>query len=413
MIIDEVKECSKCGLCRSVCPVFLEVNDEVASPRGRISLIEALLEGGLSNSEKYIDTVQACIKCSRCSSVCPVGVKVEDIVQSAREMLAESAGIPDDAKEVFRSLLLDPEKFRASLVDADAGEIPTHSDAGKMSAHPGVTLWQLPLFFHEGVKLPKLADEAVLDKYPEHIKSEGKKRVALFLGCSINYVHTDIADAAIEVLKKLGVDVFLPKDQLCCGAPALLYGDKEAVKKLAERNIAALKADEFDAVVTLCPVCGVVMKHEYEHILDGDMAGFASKIHDISEFIGKFTDLETQPTDMSVTYHDPCYLRLRQEVEAEPRQILSKSAQFIEMKDADKCCGLGCTLGVFHPEISIKMSEAKIEAIVESGADAVATGCPGCIAFLNERLTENGVEKDVLHTVQVLQKSLESQIAKS
>ena len=140
-------------------------------------------------------------------------------------------------------------------------------------------------------------------------------------------------------------------------------------------------------MVTLCPVCGVVLKHEYEHILDDDMAEFASKVYDISEFIGKFTDLETQPTDMSVTYHDPCYLRLRQEVEAEPRQILEKSAQFIEMDDADKCCGLGCTLGVFHPEVSIKMSEAKIDAIVKSGADAVATGCPGCITFLNERLT--------------------------
>jgi len=400
MIIDEVKGCSKCGLCRAVCPVFLEINDEAMSPRGRISLIEALLEGGLSNSEKYIDTVQACIKCARCSGVCPVGVRVEEVIQSAREMLSESVGIPDAAKEVFRSLLLDPARFRASLVDA-----------GKMPALPSdskIPLWQLPLFFHEGAHLPELAEEAVLDKYPEYINSGGQKRVALFVGCSMNYVHTDIADAAIEVLKSLGVDVFLPDGQLCCGAPALLYGDTDAVKELAKRNLAALKADEFDAVVTLCPLCGVTMKSEYEHILDDDIGEFTSKVCDISEFIAKFTEYETRRMDMLVTYHDPCYLRLRQEVEAEPRQILSKSAQFIEMDDADKCCGLGCTLGIFHPEVSMKMGEAKVEAIVKSGADVVATGCPGCIAFIKERLAESGIQKDVLHTVQVLQKSLET-----
>ena len=130
-IDDEVKACSKCGLCRAVCPVFLEVNDETMSPRGRISLVEAMLEGGLSNSEKYIDTVQVCIKCGRCSSVCPVGINVQEVVQSAREMLAESMGVPDDAKEVFRSLLLDPEKFRASL--ADAGKMPAHPEESKVT----------------------------------------------------------------------------------------------------------------------------------------------------------------------------------------------------------------------------------------------------------------------------------------
>jgi glycolate oxidase iron-sulfur subunit len=131
-------------------------------------------------------------------------------------------------------------------------------------------------------------------------------------------------------------------------------------------------------------------------------------VYDVSEFIGKFVDYGTHQIDATVTYHDPCYLRLGQEVEAEPRRILGSSARFIEMKDADKCCGLGCTLGLFHPEISMKMGEAKVRTIEESKADMVATGCPGCIAFLREQLAERGINKDVLHTMQVLQKSLET-----
>jgi len=397
MLTDKVKECSKCGICRSVCPVFLEIRDEVMSPRGRISLLEALLEGGLSYSERYVDTIRSCIKCTRCSSVCPSGISVERIIQSARDLLAENVGIPDAAKGIFRSILLDSAAFRASLMTA-VGSDPPRSN---------IPLWQLPLFFCECASLPSLAAETVLDKYPEYISSGGQRRIALFLGCSINYVHTDIVDSAIEVLRRSNVDIFLPREQVCCGAPALLFGDRDAARELAKRNLATLRADEFDAVVTLCPACGVILKREYEHILGSDIVGFISKICDISEFIHKVINYRDHRMDMAVTYHDPCYLRLGLEVEAEPRRMLDSSTRFIEMKDAGKCCGLGGTLGLFHPELSVKIGEAKIKAIVESGADVVATGCPGCIIFLRNQLAERGIQKDVLHTVQVLQKSLE------
>ncbi len=404
MLIDEVKDCSKCGKCRSVCPVFLQVNDEVMSPRGRVSLVEAMLDGGLSNSERYVDTIRSCIKCMRCSDACPVGIRVERVIQSARELLAQKLGIPDPASEVFRSLLLDPSAFRSALVNA--GRASKNPDAGGKSAL--APLWQLPLFFHEGARLPELAADTVLDKYPEYIDAGGKKRIALFVGCSVNYIHTDIADSAIEVLKSLNVDIFLPKDQLCCGTPVLLFGDTDAVRELAKRNMSALKADEFDAIVTLCPACGVTFKREYERILDSDTEGFSSKVYDVSEFIGKFLDYGTHQIDATVTYHDPCYLRLGQGVEAEPRRILESSARFIEMEDADKCCGMGGSLGLFHPELSTQMVEDKTKAIVESGADVVATGCPGCILFLREQLAERNIQKDVLHTMQVLQKSLKT-----
>ncbi len=395
MLIDEIKECSKCGKCRSVCPVFQGLNDEVMSPRGRISLVEAMLEGGLSQSEKYVDTIRSCIKCTRCSSVCPIGIKVENIVQSARDLLAEKEGIPDAAREVFRITLLDPTAFRSALM----------KNAGKMPALP-VPLWQLPLFFHEGARLPELAAEAALDKHPEYIESGGQRRIALFLGCSINHVNADIADSAIEVLRKLNVDIFLPKDQVCCGAPAMLFGDKDGVRELAKRNVAALKADDFDAVVTLCPTCGVTLKREYERILGDDAGDFASKVYDISEFIDKFIDYETHRMDTSVTYHESIYLKLGLGIETEPRRILDRCARFIEMQDADKSCGAEGALGLFHPELSMKMVEAKIKTIVESGADIIATGSPGCILFLKEQLAERGIQKDVLHTVQVLQKAI-------
>lgn len=409
MLIDEVKECSKCGICRSVCPVFLAVNDEVMSPRGRVSLIEAMLEGGLTLSERYIDTIRSCIKCMRCSSVCPLGVRVDRLVQSARNLLYEK-GVSDIAERV----LFNSENFRSALqaLKKSRGSAPRDVKVARNNlagqAGSGIPLWLLPLFFHEKAHIPELAEETVLNKYPEYIVSNGRLRVALFIGCSINYAHTAIADSAIEVLKKLNVDVFLPKEQLCCGAPLLLFGDRDGAKELAKRNLTALKAEEFDAVVILCPACGVTLKSEYEHIVDGNIESFILKVCDISEFIDKFTNYKTDRMNVSVTYHDPCYLRLRQKVVSEPRQILGNIAQFIEMEDADRCCGLGVTLGLFHPEISMKIGEAKIKSIMKSGADIVATGCPGCILFLKDQLAKKGIKKKILHTVQVLQQNLSS-----
>lgn len=394
MLIDDIKECSKCGICRAACPVFAEINHESMSPRGRVSLVEAMLENKLSLSERYIDTIRACIKCTRCADVCPSGVRPEKIVQSAREMLYESIGIPQEIKDAF-NLVLHPEQFREYLIN--------NNPSDKSDKLP---LWQLPLLFHGKGYLPNLAEKSVIETYPEYINTNGKRKVALFLGCSINYSNTAIADSVINVLKKLNVSVFLPKDQSCCGAPMLFYGDKEIATELAKRNMESLKYKDFDAIITLCPACGVTLKQEYERIIDDDIEEFTSKVLDISEFIDKYTDYQTQKSDMSITYHDPCYLRLGQKVINEPRNILKNIANYIEMKDASKCCGLGGTFGLFHPEISMKIGEKKVKSIMQSGADVVATGCSGCIMFINDQLARHGVNKKVIHTVQVLQQLL-------
>jgi len=408
MLIDEVKECSKCGICRSVCPVFLIANDEVMSPRGRLSLIEAMLEG-VSISD--IDTIRSCIKCSRCSVACPVGVKVERIIQSSRNILSE---IPDNVRSVFRASF-NPGEFK-SLIESSKSDMDIKNEhqlfcSGKAKTltknEEQLPLWQLPLLFHGNAYLPELAEKTILDNYPEYISPyiKERKKIALFVGCSINYANTNIADSLIESLKKLGIGVFIPGGQICCGAPMLLYGDTSTASEMARKNISALRSDEFDAVITLCPACGVTMKSEYSQLLNEDIGNFVSKVCDASEFIYKSTDYmsrSNKPSDVSVTYHDPCYLRIRQKVKKEPREILGKSAHLIEMKDADKCCGLGGTLGIFHPEISIRIAEAKIESIVDSGADIVTTGCPGCITFLKDQLGSHGINKEVLHTVQMM-----------
>lgn len=393
--LENINECSKCGICRSVCPIFLAVNDEVISPRGKISLVEAFLEEKIKDIERYADIVRSCIKCTRCSNVCPVGVRVEKIIQWARELLHSE--IPTDAKEAFKYFLLDPSDFLHKKFHENA--------RNQQSAFP---LWFLPLLFHNKAYLPELSERTVLEKYNEYIKADKNAsiQVSLFVGCSINYSNTFIADSAIEVLKKLNVDVAIPKDQLCCSAPLLLYGNIEGAKEFALQNIKALMAIEPDAIITLCPACGVTLRQDYEDIINDNISNFTNKVYDISEFIDIHTNYKIKKMDFSVTYHDPCYLRLGQKVFNEPRQILAKSAELIEMEDADKCCGLGGALALFHPEISEQIGKTKIESIIQTKADIVATGCPGCIMFIKEMLRRSGIYKEVLHTIQIFEQGL-------
>ncbi|MGQ9610030.1 MAG: (Fe-S)-binding protein [bacterium] len=389
-----INECSKCGICRSVCPIFLAVNDEVISPRGKISLVEAFLEEKITDIERYTDIIRSCIRCTRCSSVCPAGVRVEKIIQSARELLYSN--MPPEAKEIFNFILNNPSELLQKMKEYSKNQ------------RKNFPLWFLPLFFHNKAYLPQLAEKTVLDKYDEYIKADKNSslQVSLFIGCSINYSNTFIADSAIEVLKKLNVNILIPKDQLCCSAPLLLYGDIEGAKEYALRNIKALKVEESDAIITLCPACGTTFIQDYEDIIGDNIDHFTNKIYDISEFIDIHTNYKIEKMDLSVTYHDPCYLRFGQKVFNEPRLTLAKSAKLIEMKDADKCCGLGGTLGLFHPEISEQIGKKKIESIIQTKADVVATGCPGCIMFIKDMLKRQGIDKEVLHTIQIFEKSL-------
>lgn len=395
--LKNINECSKCGICRSVCPVFLTVNDEVMSPRGKISLVEAFLEEKIIDIKRYADIIRSCIKCTRCSNVCPVGVKVEKIIQSARELLYSK--ISAEVKETFRYFLENPSEFLRKKFNENSDD--------QQNAFP---IWFSPLLFHDKAYLPELSEKTALEKYDGYIKAykSASLQVSLFIGCSINYSNTFIADSTVEVLRKLNVDVFIPKDQVCCSAPLLLFGNTEDASEFALRNIKALMAEEPDAIITLCPACGVTLRQDYENIIDNNISYFTNKVYDISEFIDIHTNYKINKMDFSVTYHDPCYLRLGQKVFNEPRQILSKSAELIEMKDADKCCGSGGALALFHPEISEQIGKNKIESIIQTKADIVATGCPGCIMFIKEMFKRKGIHKEVLHTIQILEKGLNS-----
>jgi glycolate oxidase iron-sulfur subunit len=258
--------------------------------------------------------------------------------------------------------------------------------------------------------LPQSLPSAV--QLPEVIPARGERRarVALLTGCAQQVLEPDINVATIDVLTRNGVEVVVPRGQACCGGLAWHTGDLEAARKFAQRNLDAFPSD-IDAVLTNAAGCGSAM-HEYPLILQGtaDQAradAFRRKVFDVSVFLMRL-GLREKPPDqgrrLKVAYHDACHLANAQGVVREPRELLRAipGVEIVELADAHLCCGSAGTYNLEQPEIAASLGAQKARAVINSGADVVATGNIGCMTQLRMHLAKTGSPLQVKHTIQLL-----------
>jgi glycolate oxidase iron-sulfur subunit len=420
---DEVMRCIKCGLCRAVCPTLLETVSESQGARGRVSLVEAVLDGRLSLSDIFEDRISSCINCKACIDACPSGVRVDDIILAARAELVARGRLPFLKRVILRGLLkrgrlLPPVGRLASLFQRVLLALSPKGSALRLL---------LPLVkIDKDRRLPVFAPKSFREQFPERVVPEGEGRglkVAYFVGCSSNLIYTRVAIATMDVLERLGVEVLIPKEQGCCGTPMFNAGDFETARKMARANINAFHLPEVDAVIVTCASCGLALKREYSRILDLDAARLSEKVMDISEFIVEKVGLDalhqlTAPPREEgtiVTYHDPCHLNRGQGVRDEPRQVIRAipGLEFREMKEADRCCGGGGLYSFTHSEMSAAIATHKVRAIRETGAGIVLTSCPSCVMQLVDTLSRAGVDVEVMHVMELLAEAMENKLRSS
>lgn len=402
----EVDRCLKCGLCRSVCPVFAEVLDESGCARGKIALIEGLSENSLSLSSRFSDKLSECLNCKSCMEACPSGIKVDELVLAARSEIFRKGKFPLLKKLIFRHLLR-----RGKLlppVSKTMAFIERKILRGLPPSSPYRLLLPIVKIDKDRV-FPVFASRTLMDDHGEILSPEGKPRmrVGYFSGCSANLIYTEIGKASISVLLGEGVEVVLPHDQGCCGVPAYTAGDRPTGRELALTNMKAFEKYKLDAVVTACASCGVALKTEYEKILGFREKALGADVYDISEFLAKFSGLKYEDRRLdpvTVTYHDPCHLNRGQGITDAPREVLRAipHVDFVEMEDADRCCGGGGTFSLTHYDISKGIGKKKANCIAATGADVVATSCPSCMMQLEDMLRRNGLPQKVMHVAQLL-----------
>lgn len=391
---NEISRCIKCGACRAVCPTFKELLDESMVARGRISLAKAVLDNKLELTSGFDNRISTCIDCKACVAGCPASVKVDDIMLSAKAQITKNKGIG-----IIENLIATQVVKRGwpmAYILKTAGILGTI----------------LPFVADKKKRLiPDLTKSPFLSRYPEIITCEKPKgRVAFFVGCAINYMDQRIGDAVIKVLKKNNIEIILPKGQLCCGRPLLSLGDRDTALYLAKKNAEIFNKLKVDAIVTACATCGLTIKDEYNKIhADKSVENFSARLIDINEFIVNNTDFEKglRPLEKKVTYHDPCHLKRGQGIDKSPREIIEAVFDngFVEMKEADTCCGFGGLFSFYHYNLSARIADKKAKNISDTKADIVASACPGCLMHIKDALNRNEINIDAKHTIELLAES--------
>lgn len=406
--IPELYQCVHCGLCLDQCPTYRVLHIESESPRGRIHLVRAAAEGRIEPNERFGSHLNLCLMCRACETACPSGVKYGRIAEAARELLGPPGSPLARAiqKFAFTQLLPSPQMLRTI-----ARLLRFYQKSGVQRLVRAL----LP------ARLKEM--EAMLPPIPDHffkpsadlLPAIGERRacVAMLGGCVMSLLFADINEATVQVLRRNGCDVLIPKAQGCCGALNIHNGETMMAKVMARRNIDTFLDAGVDAVIVNAAGCGAAMK-EYGHLLRNDPA-YAEKaerfgwlVKDASEFlvglglIGPLGRIE-----MTVTYQDPCHLAHGQKIRAQPRALLAAipGLRLVEMEGSDRCCGSAGIYNLTQPEMSQELLKEKMISIAATSAEAAVAPNPGCMLQLGYGAKRYGPKLTVLHLMDLLDRA--------
>jgi glycolate oxidase iron-sulfur subunit len=409
----ELDRCMKCGMCMSVCPVYGAEKSEGAVARGKISIAEAVLAGDLAlDDQEVIDTLFDCLVCKSCMQACPSGVQFDRIMLDLRAAIVQKNGLPWLKSAIFAGLKSPRLMGGAMKVGALLQGLVFREDLRLRAISPRSPFAILG-GFDEHCLLPAPATHPLRDRVPRFIPApDCKMRVAFFTGCSFHYFYPQTGLDLIEVLTENHVEVIVPKEQQCCGTPALVHGDVGTARTLAKSNLDAMEVSGAEYIVTGCGSCGGAWQHEFARVLGDDpvyapkVAHWAARTFDISTFLTKVIEYRKPlgQVDAVVTYHDSCHLKKSMKVFREPREILHAipGVIFQEMTRPDACCGSGGSYGLTHPETSASIAERKATDAAATGASTIATGCPACMMQLLDSTHRFGSKQRVRHYISLL-----------
>ena len=403
--------CIRCGLCLSVCPTYREYLSETASPRGRTALARKGLEGELELSPNLIEQMYSCFACMACNDACPVGIRPADLAVGMRQVQEQNQ--PAEWKQtLFGGLIPKPGRMELATLPLRLYE---QLGLRRVLYTLGLRKVLPPRMRDMEAMLPRLPQRPLRQVLPEVTEAKGKNRnqVGFFLGCAQSLMFADESSATVRVLARNGSTVITPKETVCCGMPAAGYGRQDLVMEQAQHNIALYEQADVETIITDCATCGSTLK-EYGHLLknDPDWAEradvFSKKVRDVSEFLMSIPLEKPQGRiEARVTYHDPCHLRRGQGVWKQPREILKMidGIDFIDLPEADWCCGSAGSQLITHYGTSLKVLGRKMDNLENSQAEYIASGCPGCQMQLNVGIRQRGLDVQVVHPIELLDRA--------
>jgi glycolate oxidase iron-sulfur subunit len=379
--------CIHCGLCLSSCPTYLETGNENESPRGRIYLMRALQDGRASVEEPVIRHIDSCLGCRACEAVCPSGVEYGNLLEETRDRVEKSFE-RSPFQTFLRRVAIEqifpfPQRLKLALMPA------------RFIRSAGLEKF-LPASARSAISL--LPEKQASIPIPQITPAIGEKRgrVGFISGCVMSVMFEGTNAASVRLLNRSGYDVVTPPGQRCCGALYAHSGRLEMAQEVARANIAVFEREKVDAIIINAAGCGSTLKH-YGHLLENDPTWaarakeFSVKVKDLTEWL-EASKIKVPPANegVKVTYHDACHLAHAQRITAAPRALVKAVAgkNFVEMPEADVCCGSAGTYNLTEPAMAARLQKRKIENILRSGAEVVVTTNPGCILQIQAGLKE-------------------------
>ncbi len=389
--------CAKCGACSTVCPVYRVTGREELTARGRLHLLGKMAAS--PHSAAYLEIFSRCLLCGACRQACPRSIDLPSLVVAARHDLPRLTGSGS-----FRKLLATRCLAHPTLLSSLAGLLRISEPLlRKLPAESGLRLkLGLLLESHAGEREhPLTCSSAPVND------SDG---VTIFSGCLARHLLPEIDRATGELLAEAGhSSPRIPEAQTCCGLATYSTGNLEEARRLARRNLDAFKTGE-GPIVTPCGSCYSHLL-SYPELLADDpeyrslARSFSTRLREISSFLTDFQATTVSGPEIGnadklrVFYHDPCHLRYRPGLREAPRRLLRAcpGVELVELPDGPRCCGLGGTFNLAHPELSELIADDLITAILELEPDLVLTSCSGCLLQLHRELDRSPQTIKVMH----------------
>jgi len=392
VIREYTSDCVHCGFCLPTCPTYVLWREEMDSPRGRIHLIDARLDGTIALNATVSQHFDRCLGCMACLSSCPSGVRYDRLIESTRAAVEDELERPLGDR-LLRGLLFrllpHPRRMRAALRLAPLGR---HAPLPR--------------------RLRPLSEIAPrwrgLGEVPTVTPAEGPRRarVGILTGCVQSAVFPDVNAATVRVLAADGFEVVAPP-QGCCGALSVHAGRLEEGKAFARRLIGAFV--NVDAVVVNASGCGSHLKELGWLLGDERAAAFSAKVRDVGELLGETQPRASRhPLPMRLALQDSCHLRHAQKLPLSSRTSLGRipGLDVVEPAEQDLCCGSAGIYNVVQAEAARDLGDRKAAHVLATGAQAYASANPGCLVQISAALLRAKQPLPALHPIEVVDASI-------
>jgi glycolate oxidase iron-sulfur subunit len=333
--------CISCGFCLPTCPTYALTGVETSSPRGRINLMRALETGVLDDDDPTVlEESSFCLGCRACEPVCPAGVQYGALLEEWRDHLWSGRRTTWKVRPLMWAVG-SPRRMRA------LGSVRRHAGRGREAPGP----------------------------------------VNLMLGCFERILYPRVSRDARELCPELAA----PAGQGCCGALHAHNGALERGNQMAEELGAALPG-------TIVSTAGGCAAH-LASVLGRE------RVKELSEWL---TERGNQPSGKRadrrprIGLQDSCHLRNGLGVWREPRELIARVGEYVELPSAAACCGAAGSYSIVRPKDSARVLDRHLDEIADADLDIIAVVNPGCYRQLQQGVKRRGLRTRVLHLAELL-----------